>query len=1241
MDPDIPAPSIERDTLPDATSPFTNVSNNETRSDSATTTASATALNSSSAYPARSSPSVAASIPLPPSSPMRTPKQTPLPGATKSYSPKPPSRSPSVTSSHRGERQTTPRQSTPTLISRRSTPSLNVSKGGTPQQPQFRRASSNLNPSSPAPNGKMAPPLIPERPLVTASSVAREYFQAELEAHTTIPAPVAVIVHDSCYGHRFSRPRATKNALATIVERPERIHATVLGASAAYVRLGERHADGRYAPRPKHHTTDVRDVPFQIRKTSRKIPLTHPSVAFVHGSKWMEELQIMCDTAEGKLALNGKELVRPIGYGKDEAGNPLPKLHEGDLYLCAESLAAFQGCLGGVCDAIDTVFSPSVTNRAFVCIRPPGHHCSSNYPSGFCWLNNVHVGIAYAAMNHGLTHAAIIDFDLHHGDGSQNIAWDQNRKAHTAAKNAAQYKKTPIGYYSLHDINSYPCEWGDEEKVRNASLCIENAHGQSIWNVHLEPWKTPDEFWRLYANKYTVLLEKARTFLRNHTARLRASGHVQPKAAIFISAGFDASEWEGAGMQRHSVNVPTDFYARFTADIVKLSHEEGLGVDGRVISVLEGGYSDRALTSGVFSHICGLAGDTIGQDAEVSPTSNVSTINNWTPQAIPTPRTGGKLSYTPEWWARWSLEELEAVVAGYQPQGTKPAKDRSANYSSPTQASTLKMTEQAREKQSLASLQARLSLESQYEPPPPDVDWATAAYELSRVVIPADRQTLSCTHEELNAEATKARRERVSNHAASAAPVASEERMQLRDRKPRAPPTSLAAGRTTSRNGNGNRRTTIAAVSDLPDPSLQHPELPNGRPRRRSSDASSILSSFQGMKISEDGPEGGFADPPSRAPSAVPEKAPKAVAVKKTRTAPTTKGAVKPKSSPRKPKGTTASAVAGATALAEAGLPLKTKPDPDGSTRVTPTATGSQNGSTVRSQSDDMESLSNGFKKISIKLKVPTPEEHAARQQQQKVAALEEKQKKPRAPRKPLLPKTSKQVKTSSPPRDTNTDENVPLRQQVGNKSSAGTNETVLHAKSEPEQMNQNQNQGARVPLNGNTANMNNVKEQVSSSGSTNQLLPSAASTWPQNVTATSPASVGPSPVTSQTPTGNVPESVQPRVPGSLSNASVIPPPVAEQPSSPQQQQQTLPPQSGTQPNLSVFRQTSDQPGPGPGPKALTTNNEQGGTKQNLPVFTAQSAIPFAPAPAPPPGSHWNASTDEVQPDQGNNGANS
>ncbi|OAP60285.1 hypothetical protein AYL99_05287 [Fonsecaea erecta] len=989
MDPDIPTPSIEHDGPPDRNGVFT------------TTTTTTPGLVSPSirvnhqdhthAHP--NLLSAAAQIPLPPSSPMRSPYHTPAASKTKSLSPKPPSRSPSVASSYRGERQE--RQSTPTLASRRSTSSLSNTRGSTPQ---YRRASSNLNPLYPATNGKMS---LPERPPVTASSVAKEYFGKELEAHISLQSPVVVIVHDSCYGHRFSRPRTSKNALATIVERPERIHATLLGASVAYVRLGGRHADGEYAPCPKHEPSRVCNIPFQIRKTSRIIPLTHPSVAFVHGSKWMEELQIMCDTAEGKLALNGKELVRPIGYGKDENGNPLPKLHEGDLYLCAESLAAFQGCLGGVCDAVDTVFSSPLTKRAFVCIRPPGHHCSSDYPSGFCWLNNVHVGIAYAAMNQGLTHAAIIDFDLHHGDGSQNIAWDHNRKAQSAAKNTAAHKKTPIGYYSLHDINSYPCEWGDEEKVRNASLCIENAHGQSIWNVHLEPWSSHEEFWKLYETKYMILLHKARLFLRHHTAKIRSSGTQSPKAAIFISAGFDASEWEGAGMQRHSVNVPTEFYARFTADIVRLAHEDDLGVDGRIISVLEGGYSDRALTSGVLSHICGMAGDNHAASGNSSSEVNgnkFQTINNWV-QDIPSSAAAQHFTYSADWWALQNLEELEYVVAGRQPPASK-AKDKSGNYSSPTQASTLKMTDHAREKRSFSALHARLSLEAAYEPPPPDVDWAIAAYELSRVIIPSTRQTLSCTHEELNAEATRVRRERLSTVGLHPGP---DERMQLRDRKPKAPPANLSAVRAISRNG--NRRTTIAAVSDLPDPNIEHPDLPNGRMRRRSSDASSILSSFQAMKLSDQGagdagimPKLPNAQVSSREPSTAPGKPVKPVAVKKTRAPTTTKPPAKRQTSPRRQK-TVSSAVTGlpeAKASARVTQESVVKKEP---------SSPSPDGRKQMSNSDELDNLTNGMKKISIKLKMPTAEEHTNKQNQKMV---EDKQKRPRAPRKPLVPKTSK-----------------------------------------------------------------------------------------------------------------------------------------------------------------------------------------------------------------------------------------
>lgn len=1038
---------------------------------------------------------------------------------------------------------------------------------------------------------------LPERPPVTASSVAKEYFGKELEAHATIQSPVIVIVHDACYGHRFARPRSTKNALASIVERPERIHATILGAATAYVRLGGRHQHGPYMPRPKHDSADVKDVPFQIRKTSRIIPLNHPSVTYVHGNKWMEELQIMCDSAEAKLAMNGKELVRPIGYGKDESGGALPKLHEGDLYLCEESLNALQGCLGGVCDAVDTIFSANATKRAFVCIRPPGHHCSSNFPSGFCWLNNVHVGISYAAMNHGLTHAAIIDFDLHHGDGSQNIAWEQNRKTQTLPKNAAAHRKTPIGYYSLHDINSYPCEWGDEEKVRNASLCIDNAHGQSIWNVHLESWESHEEFWKLYETKYSALLEKARFFLRQHTARLRASGTQTPKAAIFISAGFDASEWESAGMQRHSVNVPTEFYARITADLVKLSEEEDLGVDGRLISVLEGGYSDRALTSGVLSHICGLATDVappLQPSSDMFGTPKFQTINNWIPENSAMVDIA-KPDFNSEWWALDNLEELEAVVAGRQPAGPKSLQDKTGNYSSPTHASTAKMTENARDRHSLSALHARLSLESQYVPPPPDVDWAVASYELSRVIIPSDRQTLSCTHEELNAEATKARRERRSNIGVAVQPS---EGMQLRDRRTRVQAAEFGGARSSSRTE--NRRTTIAAVSELPDHSMPPPPGINGRQRRRSSDASSILSSFQGMKLSDDATsasekvQNNQISNASRAPSTVPEKSTKTVAVKKIRAAPGTKVPVKPKTSPRKLKAALPTFAIGTSTTKPEALTSTNGVKQELNDGGRGPSMSSRDSASAEPKTDDMENLANSMKKISIKLKVPTPEEHAAKQQK----ILEDKQKKPRA-RKPAIPKPLKPAKPSpSAP----TDPFVAIQSKP-----AGI--PIFQA---PKPM-----EGAAVP----TAPPKPIFAEPHKASITGGESFTAASGTNQEAFNDQP------PVPQQShhnfndpamPIGQLefpppaPLKVEsPQVSSTMQIDQITPPAYAQQPAIPGYQPilPAVPP-----PNTLQHQAAPTGSGPWAAPTTMMTPKR---TKENLPVFTSQSPIPFATASAP------------------------
>ncbi|KAG6003633.1 hypothetical protein E4U21_001836 [Claviceps maximensis] len=805
------------------------------------------------------------------------PRPSHPPQRSSSAAPRPrnPSRSPSVGPiSRRGSRAGTP----PLTLRRASINSLHSAAGAASGRGSLSRRASHNQLSSPSISS--ITPEEEEKPPVTANSIASDYFRAELEAHhgpvVTLPTDTVVIINDAVYGHRFSRPRTSRNALSTIVERPERIKASVLGVSTAYVRLGGRHCHGRHPIHPKANIDDATSIPFRIHKTTRRLPLTSPAVTNVHGTKWMAELKLMCDSAEMTLAMGGKELQRrDVPRGPDDP--PPQQLHEGDLYLCAESLNAMEGALGAVCEAVDTVFGNG-PRKAFVAVRPPGHHCSASHPSGFCWVNNVHVGIMHGALYHGLSHAAIIDFDLHHGDGSQAITWEHNSRATGTKKSEAHWKKTSIGYFSLHDINSYPCEWGDLDKVRNASVCIDSAHGQSIWNVHLQPWKTEADFWALYESTYSILLEKTRKYLRDQAQKVAQTGQ-RPKAAIFLSAGFDASEWEGAGMQRHKVNVPTEFYARLTQDVVKLAAEEGLAVDGRVISVLEGGYSDRALCSGILSHLSGMVGNMeppspiqtehagsagglgfeMGQRIGVVH-SNIDTASEQLQNDSLTPSTR---SYNPSWWASGQLDQLEQPAESPSLPG-KPRNLTPPTYSSPTQASTARVTDPGNMRRSLSSLSTGppRTLLRPPSPPPPEVSWVVAAKELCNMLIPTDRQTDSYKAEELNAEASRARRDRQSILLGlpplppptplgppPASPAGGERpssRMSLRERRPRAigpidEETSETLPKTRRRPSTTPVASPMKATRGMPQANAQLAQSAR-KPNRRLSSASTTLS---------------------------------------------------------------------------------------------------------------------------------------------------------------------------------------------------------------------------------------------------------------------------------------------------------------------------------------------------------------------------------------------------------------
>jgi histone deacetylase HOS3 len=390
---------------------------------------------------------------------------------------------------------------------------------------------------------------------------------------TTRPAKskTLVIIHDACSKHKFSR-NVKARELATIVERPERCRASILGIAAAKARL---EIEGFDAER------------FDIIKSDRLGDLSDQAVVDVHGEKWPTELTSLCNSAAEKLSTGDLEIP--------------PSYHSGDLYLCQGSHEAIRGCIGSVYDGIDRVLADGY-DRVHVSVRPPGHHCAETMPSGFCMINNVHIAIAYAHRNYGITRAVILDFDLHHGDGSQAIAWTINDKTNqlkNASRSPRHLSLSPglrIGYFSLHDINSFPCEEGSTEKVQEASLCL-TAHGQSIWNIHLRHHPTNAAFDNVYESEYSIIFKRAAEFL--------ADAGATEKCMVFLSAGFDASEHETKGMQRHGYNLPTHFYQRFACDSINLADRYA---SGKILSVLEGGYADRAITSGSFAYMIGLSG---------------------------------------------------------------------------------------------------------------------------------------------------------------------------------------------------------------------------------------------------------------------------------------------------------------------------------------------------------------------------------------------------------------------------------------------------------------------------------------------------------------------------------------------------------------------------------------------------------------------------------------------------------
>jgi len=250
------------------------------------------------------------------------------------------------------------------------------------------------------------------------------------------------------------------------------------------------------------------------------------------------------------------EIVHNTNYIKDiQKSFPKKGLFflDGDTIISPGSKEASSDAVGSIIAAIDGVQNKEFKN-AFCAVRPPGHHAEKNKAMGFCIYNNVAVGAHYLIDKYKFNKVAIIDFDVHHGNGTQDIFYDDEK----------------VLYISSHQYPYYPGSGGANEK----------GNKDNVLNVPLSAGTQPHEF----LNAYESIFKKLKAF--------------KPEF-ILLSAGFDAHKDDPLAQ----INLESKDYYTLTKRILTLAKEL---CDGKVVSILEGGYDLNALKESVDYHVKSL-----------------------------------------------------------------------------------------------------------------------------------------------------------------------------------------------------------------------------------------------------------------------------------------------------------------------------------------------------------------------------------------------------------------------------------------------------------------------------------------------------------------------------------------------------------------------------------------------------------------------------------------------------------
>jgi acetoin utilization deacetylase AcuC-like enzyme len=247
------------------------------------------------------------------------------------------------------------------------------------------------------------------------------------------------------------------------------------------------------------------------------------------------------------------EYIEAIREAAPSDGEGMVRL-DADTSMSPGTFEAALRAVGGATLAVDEVMNQKAGN-AFVAIRPPGHHAETARPMGFCLFNNAAIAARYAQQRYGVERVALVDFDVHHGNGSQEIFWADKS----------------VLYCSTHEMPLYP----------GTGAIGERGEHDNIVNAPLAAGDGGDAFREAFE---TVILPRLRAF--------------QPDILV-ISAGFDAHTRDPLA----NLNLVEADYAWVTKKLMEIADASA---QGRIVSLLEGGYDLQGLSRSVAAHVTAL-----------------------------------------------------------------------------------------------------------------------------------------------------------------------------------------------------------------------------------------------------------------------------------------------------------------------------------------------------------------------------------------------------------------------------------------------------------------------------------------------------------------------------------------------------------------------------------------------------------------------------------------------------------